>query len=347
MAVKEKTTGFREILSSLKKKNYASFYLFAGDEDYYIDILMKELEDNVIEEDFKDFNQTVYYGADTELSSVIASAQQYPVYPGLQLVILKESQAMYGFKSQLEKLDSYLSNPNLSTILVVSYKGEISLGNTSFYKKLKSSDKFIYFKGERLKDYQLPRELSDYCNSKGFNIDEKALNLLCDYVGGPLSKLFGEADKLFIGKPNDRKVITAEDVESNIGISKDYNTFELVKAIGRKDFGKAMFIINYFSNDTKQNPGVMIVAALFNFFSKLFIATLCQDRSDANLMKELDLKNSYALRDYKDALRFYDYRQVMQAIHFIRNHDAMSKGVGSFQNEYELLKELVFKIISC
>lgn len=346
MAVKEKISGFRELLTLIRKGNYAPFYLFMGDEDYYIDILVRELESRVVPEEERDFNVITFYGADTEISKVISSAQQLPVMSEYQLVLLKEAQAMTNSKSQLDKLTSYIARPNKKTVLVATYKGDSLPATFSLVKQLRTDKDSILFKSERLKDYQLADPIKDYCSSKSVMIDEKAISLLCDYIGGPLSKLFGELDKLIISGCNERHKITADDIEKNIGISKDFNTFELVKAIAKKDFSKSMMIVNYFAANPKQNPGVMIVSTLFGFFSKLLLACMLKDKSDSSLMSELDLKNSFQLKDYKEAMRFYNSKSALAAVHFIREHDAKSKGIGSFQNEYDLMKELIFNIVS-
>lgn len=346
MAVKEKVTGFRELLQSIKSGKFLPFYFLQGEEDYYIDLLVKEFETRVVPEDEKDFNLMTYYGADAEVSNVIASAQQFPVLSKYQLVFLKEAQAMQQAKSKLESFVSYIKNPNRSTVLVITFKGEGLNATSDLIKALKNSKDAILFKSDRIKDYQLGDPIRDYCRAKGFIIDEKAVTLLADYIGSPLSKLFGEIDRLIITKGKNNNSITAEDIEKNIGISKDFNTFELVKAIATKNYQKTMLIIKHFASNPKQNPGVMIGATLFNFFSKLLLAAMCKDKSDSSLMKELDLKNQYALRDYKDALRYYNAKSALEAVHFIREYDALSKGIGSMQNEFDLLRDLAFKIIS-
>lgn len=345
MAKKTNGPSFREIMSSIKKRDFAPVYILMGDEDYYIDQIAKALENNVVDEVDRDFNSIIFYGADTEIATVIASAQQYPVMSERQIVMLKEAQSMWNSKNQLDKLSPYLKHPNPSTVLVVTYKGDSIPSTSALIKGIKDTS-CVLFRSDRLKDYQLATPIIDYCSAKGISIDEKAVSLLCDYIGNPLSKLFGEIDKLIVATGSDIKRISPDLIEKNIGISKDFNTFELVKAVARKDYPRSMLIVEHFSRNPKQNPGVMIVATLFNFFSKLFIATISKDKSDSSLMQELDLKTPFALKDYRDGLRYYNAKMALSAIHAIRAHDAQSKGIGSTQNEYELLKELIFKIFT-
>ena len=345
MAKKSTGPSFREVMTSIKKGQFAPVYLLMGEEAYYIDELTRALENNVVDEENRDFNSIVYYGADADIGSIIASAQQYPVMSERQLVLLKEAQTMDKAKSQLDKLASYVVRPNATTVLGVVYKGDSLSATSQLMKSLKDSSAVV-FRSEKLKDYQLPGPITDYCASKGFGIDDKAVSLLCDYIGDPLSKLFGEIDKLILACGKDVKRITPDLIERNIGISKDFNTFELINALSRKDYHKSIRIVDYFSKNPKQNPGVMIVATLFGFFSKLFIATVTKDKSDASLQAALDLKSSYGLKEYRTALQYYNARMALAAIHSLREYDAQSKGIGSMQNEYELLKELIFKIFT-
>ncbi len=345
MAKKAAGPSFREVMTDIKKKKFSPVYILMGEETYYIDEICKALENYVVDEADRDFNLITFYGADAEIGKVIGCAQQYPVMAERQLVLLKEAQTMWQAKSQLDKLASYVGRPNPSTVLAVIYKGDALSATSALMKKAKDAE-CVVFRSDSLRDYQLAAPIADYCNSKGLGIDEKAVTLLCDYIGNPLSKLFGEIDKLIVAAGPDVKIISAELIERNIGISKDFNTYELVRAMARKDYPKAMLIVEYFSRNPKQNPGVMIVATLFGFFSRLFIATVTRDKSDASLVAALDLKNQYALRDYRDGLSRYNARQALAAVHAIREYDTQSKGIGSTQNEYELLKELVFKIFT-
>lgn len=346
MAKKSNGPSFRELMTGIKKGRFTPIYILMGDEPYYLDQITKALENNVVAEEDRDFNSITFYGADADISNVIASAQQYPVMAERQIVMLKEAQTLSRGKEQLEKLSSYINHPNPHTVLVIVYKGDVLSGTSSLMKSAKASADVTVFVSELLRDYELSGPITDYCQAKGWSIDQKAVTLLKDYIGNPLSKLFGEIDKLMIAAGGDNKRITAELIERNIGISKDFNTFELIKACSRKDYRKAMLIVDYFSKNPKQNPGVVIVSTLFNYFSKLFIATVSKDKSDAALISQLELKTKYAINDYRDGLQRYNARQALAAVHAVREYDCQSKGIGSTQNEYELLKELIFKIFT-
>lgn len=345
MAKKSSGPTFREVMTAIKKKHFAPVYILMGEEPYYLDQISKALENNVVDEEDRDFNSITYYGADTEIGKVIASAQQYPVMASRQIVMLKEAQTMTKAKDQLDKLSSYVGRPNPSTVLVVVYKGDTLSSSSSLIKKTKNSEAIVFI-SERLRDYQLATPILEYCQERGWSIDDKAVSLLSDYIGNPLSKLFGEIDKLMLAADSDVKRINADLIERNIGISKDFNTFELVKSLSHKDYPKAMLIVEHFSKNPKQNPGIVIISTLFSFFSKLFIAAVSRDKSDVGLITQLELKNQYALRDYREGLQYYNARQVLAAVHAIREFDCKSKGIGSTQNEYELLKELIFKIFT-
>lgn len=344
MAKKSATAGFREVIADISRGNFAPVYLLMGDEDYYIDKIAEALESTVVAEDEKDFNLATFYGAETEVMQVISRAQQFPLMSERQLVMLKEAQALEKAKTRIENLVPYVKHINPSTVLVITFKGD-SLGATSQLVKAVQTEGGVVFKSERLKDNYLHGPLSDYCREKRVGIDDKSLALLCEYIGSPLSKLFGEVDKLIVAAGENGR-ITPELIEAVIGISKEYNSFELVKALSVKDYPKAMLIVEHFSRNPKLNPGVMVTAMLFNYFSKLFIATVTKDKSDSSLMQELDMKSSYALTDYRAGLRNYKAGTVDSILHAIRELDVMSKGVGSTQNEFDLLKELIFKIFT-
>lgn len=343
----QKAPGYREIIDSIKKKQFAQVYILMGDEPYFIDLITDILEKSVVQEENKAFDQLVFYGADADLDVVTASARQYPVMGDRQLVILKEAQSMTNAKASLDKLAPYLSQPNSRGVLVIAYKGD-TLNATSPLLKAATrlGENAVVFRSERYRDYQLSAPIKDYCRQRKVAIDEDAVRILIDYIGNPLKKLFGEIDKLILSGGPGFSRITAAQIEESIGISKEFNNFELTKALANKDYPKTMQIIEYFRKNPKNNPTVMTTAVLLKFFSQLVMAHFTQDKSDRSLMEALQLKSAYALTDIRAALRMYTPRQAMGAISALRDFDCKSKGIGSFQNEYDLQRELFFKIFT-
>ena len=335
---------FRELMVSINKKEFAPVYLLMGEEDFYIDKIVEAIESKAIEEDDKDFNFNVYYGVDADMDTVVAAAQQLPVMAPRRVVLLKEAQSRQMAKVALEKLAPYVSHPNKNTVFVVAFKGD-NLNATSALMKNAAKGGAVIFKSEKVRDYQLSSHLKDYCSSKKVGIEDKAVSLLCEYIGGPLSKLFGEVNKLIHIKGENGK-ITVEDIEQHIGISKDFNNFELTSAVATKNYPKAIQIIKYFQSNPKTNPTVMTTSTLFNFFSKLVIAHYLPDKSDDSLKVALGVRFPSQLNEIKTALRNYNPYGAVNAIHALREFDVKSKGVDSYQNEYSLLTELIFKIFT-
>lgn len=342
-----KDLSYRDILDRIKKRDIASVYLLMGEEPYYIDLIVDALERNVVKEENQAFDQLVFYGADADLDVVIASARQYPVMGDRQLVILKEAQTCAGSKTQLDKLAPYISQPNSQGVLVIAFKGD-NLSATSALMKAatKATDKVVVFKSPKIRDYQLEGPIKDYCRLKKIGIEEQAIHILIEYIGNSLQKLFGEIDKLIVSAGPEAQRITAAMVEDNIGFSKEFNNFELTKALSTKDYPKTMRILEYFRKNPKNNPTVMTTSILQKFFSQLVIAHYSVDKSERGLMEALQLKTPYALKEIKDGLRMYTPRQSLAAISALREFDCKSKGIGSLQNEYDLQRELMFKIFT-
>lgn len=343
MANKSTSSGFRELLTEINKGNFSPVYILMGEEPYYLDVLSNTLENKVVAEEEKDFNFSIFYGQDADVSNVIAACQQYPFMSDRKLVILKEAQSMDKAKTRLEALADYISHPNESNVFVLVFKGDTLNATSNLMKAAKKGDAVI-FNSEKLRDYQLSAPLQDYCRSKKTGIDDKALAMLIEYLGTDLSKLFGEIDKLIVASGIELKRITPDLIERNIGISKDYNNFELQSAIAQKNYDRCMEIIKYFESNPKQNPTIATTGILFRFFSNLIVCHFSQDKSDSGLMEALNLRNSYSLKEYKIAMANYSLVQSVNAIRQLRNFDIKSKGVESFQNEYNLLKELIFSI---
>ena len=338
MAKKELTCN--DILLELKEKKYRPIYYLMGDEPYYIDLISDYIMDHVLSETEKEFNLTVVYGADVDISTIINTAKRYPMMSDYQVVIVKEAQAI----QRMEELSYYLQKPLQSTILVICHKH----GSIDRRKKLAAEIEKVgvLFESKKIKDTQLPAFITSYMKRKGVDMDTKATAMLADFVGADLSRLTGELEKLIITLPTGQKRITPEQIERNIGISKDYNNFELRSAIVEKDILKANKIIKYFEENPKTNPLQMTLAVLFNFFSNLMLAYYAPEKTEQGVAAMLGLKTSFQARDYIAAMKRYSGVKTMQIIGEIRYADAKSKGVkNGSMSDGEILRELVFTIL--
>jgi DNA polymerase-3 subunit delta len=329
-----------DILKELKAKQYRPIYYLMGEESYYIDLIADYIAANVLTETEKEFNSTVVYGADVDISTVINAAKRYPMMSEYQVVIVKESQAI----KNIEGLTFYLQKPLNSTILVMCHK----YGTLDRRKKIAAEieKKGILFESKRIKEAALPAFISSYLKRKGVDVEPKAGQMLADFIGTDLSRLTGELEKLIITLPKGQMRITPEQVEKNIGISKDYNNFELRSALIEKDVLKANKIIKFFEENPKANPIQMTLPLLFNFFSNLMLAYYAPDKSEQGIAAMLGLKTPWQARDYAVAMRKYNGVKTMQIIGDIRCADAKSKGIDSASmNDGDILRELVFNIL--
>lgn len=339
MAKKEQNSHL-QIISDIKKKNFRPVYFLMGDESYYIDLITDAIIDNALDDADRDFNQTIVYGADVEMPSVINAAKRYPMMAARQLVVVKEAQMLKG----MDELLFYLQKPLMSTVLVLNYKNG-SLKNKKLLAELNSVG--IVYESKKLYDYQLPAFINNYITEKGLTIEQKAVAMLGDAIGSDLSRLTGELDKLFIVLREGDKRITASLVERNIGISKDFNNFELLNALIIKDILKVNRIIAYFEKNPRSNPLIVTISVLFNFYANLMLLYFIQDKSEAGIMSELKLRNIFQARDYLTAMRNYNAYKCMDIISCIRIYDARSKGVENAPGttDASLLRELAYKIL--
>lgn len=317
----------------------APVYLLHGEEGYYIDELVKDFEALVPEEE-RDFNLYVLYAPESGVETVMDVCHRYPMMAQRQVVIVKEAQAVRA--DQLNKLHSYVERPNETTVLVISCRGAQAKGKELLAAVKKNG---VIFESKRLSERNVVPVINDLIKEKGLNVDPKALAMLRDYIGADLSRLYNEIGKLaLILGPG--AMVTPEAIERNIGVSKDYNNFELVDAIVSRNPAKAFAIVEYFRNNPKNNPTVMTVSSLFNQFSNLLIYHYTRDKSQSGYMDALGMRNAWGLRIYEVAARNYNVRQTIEIISAIREFDARSKGIGSRQNEYDLLKDLVYRILT-
>lgn len=337
---------FRKIMADIRKGDYAPVYLLMGEEPYYLDCIADALEKSVVAEDERDFNLTVLYGQDTDVKSVIAACQQYPFMADRKLVVLKEAQTLHQAKTALENLAEYVGRPSDSNVLVVVYKGGV-INATGKLMKIAAKSGAVVFKSPAIPEWELDAPIKEYCQSRKIGIDEKAVAMLKDYIGASVAKIYSALDKVIMAGGESLTRITAEMIESNIGISKEFNNFELVSAIGQRNYDRCMLIVKQFASNPKANPTPPTATAIFNYFARLLSGHLSPTRTEAGMMAAMEVKNSYIFRkDYAVALRNYDAMQCVRIIHMVREFDCNIKGIGSNQNEYELLTELIFNIFS-
>lgn len=330
---------YSQILSSVTKGIFKPIYLLMGDEPYYIDVITDAIVANALDDSERDFNQTILYGIDVEVSSLINAAKRYPMMAQRQLIVVKEAQMLDG----IEELIYYAEEVQPTTVFVICYKGGL-LKN----KKLISAIEKVgeVYESKKLYDNQLPVFITNYASEHSFEIEPKAVSMLADFIGNDLNRITGELNKLFIVSQG-KKEISALLVEEHIGISKDYNNFELQAAIINKDSYKANRIINYFESNPKNNSIIPTISILFNLFSNLLLAYYAKDKSDMGLIKDLNLRNQYQLKDYKKAMTNYNVFKCVDIIAMLREYDAKSKGVGvpTSITDAALLRELVYKIM--
>jgi len=337
--VAKQETSYEQILTDLRKKVYSPVYFLMGEEPYYIDVLSDFIQNNVLNETEKEFDQTILYGKDVDINVVINAAKRYPMMGTHQVLIVKEAQLIKDW----DNLVHYLSKPLKSTILVFCYK----YGTPDKRKKwvLELNKVATVYESSKLRDYEVGSWISKYCKSKNVAIDEKAAAMLSDFLGTDLSKLVHELEKLVLTKPAGMQSITPELVEKNIGISKDFNVFELQAALINRDVLKANRIIHYFSENKKANPMVLVLAQLFKFFSELMLYHYLPDKSQGAVASELKI-NPYFVKDYQKASQVFGAWKTMNIISFIRDTDSRYKGIDNpSTDEGDLLTELIFKIL--
>jgi DNA polymerase-3 subunit delta len=335
-----------DILKDIKNRKYKPLYLLHGEEPYFIDLVSNYIEHSLLPEAEKGFNQTVVYGKDTEIMAVLNAAKRYPMMADYQVVLVKEAQDMkWGKdddgKKSIDPLLSYLENPLPSTILVFCYKYGKFDKRKKTYKAIEKNG--LVFESAPLYDSKIPAWIEGYISDKGYKINQQASAMLSEYLGNDLSKIANELEKLMLNVSAGQE-ITLKHIHDNIGISKEYNVFELQTALSKKDAFKVNQIINYFEANPKANPIVLVLGNLNNYFSKVLAYHYVKDKSQQNLARELGV-NPYFVKDYEQAGRSYSYQKTMQIISYLREYDLKSKGVESNAPHGELMKELMFKIL--
>ncbi len=331
------------ILKELKKNHFHPVYFLHGDEPYYIDAIASELENRVVAESDRSFNQFVLYGKDTDVTGVLGHARRFPFISERQLVIVKGAQRLGGLeqKEQQKRLEEYAANPVPSTVLVFCHHAPAD-ERKAFLKAIGASG--VVVQSRKMYDSKLPDWVTAYCHDAGVKISPKAVQMLADHIGNDLRRIANEIEKITINlRAGDS--IDAGTVEKYVGISKEYNVFEFQKALQQKDILKANRIAGYFSGNRKDNPLAPVLIILFSFFSKVLLVHAIPDRSEKAVAAHLNV-NPFFARDYLAAARVYSFAKTVRIIRYLREADSRLKGVeGGSVDEGELLRDLVFKIL--
>ncbi len=308
-----------------------------GEEGYFIDLITNYIADNVLPEQEKAFNQVIMYGKDTNIYTVIDAAKRFPMMSQYQVVIVKEAQHL----KDIDKLQFYVEKPLASTILVLAYKYKTLDKRSKLYKAVEKSA--VVFESKKLYDRDIPVWINNYLSERGYSVVPAAAAILTEYLGTDLSKIANELNKLVITLPVNERKITLEHVEKNVGISKEYNVFELQNALGEKDILKANRIINYFARNPGANPLVMVISSIYSYFVKVLTYHYIPDKSQAASLLKI---NPYFVRQYESAARKYPAAKIIQIISVLREYDMKSKGVGNTStSDGDLMREMVYQIL--
>ena len=339
-AAKQNTVNYEDILRDVRARKLKPIYYLMGEESYYIDRISDYIVDTVLKEDEKDFNLTIAYGPETTIEAVINAAKRYPMMGEYQVVLVREAQGL----ENKDALSYYLKQPQPSTILVICHKH----GVLDKRKKLAADiqNVGVLFESKRLYDNQLPAFVATYLKKKGVGIEPEASMILCDSVGSDLNRMTGELDKLILALPEGQMRINAALIEEHIGISKDFNTFELVAAIVAKDVLKANRIVKYFNSNPRTFALQPTLAVLFNFFSNLMLAYYSPQKTEEGIVDWIEQPKWQVTKNILPAMKMYSGIKVMQIISELRQIDAKSKGIGNHSTtDGELLKELIYFIL--
>ncbi|BDD09816.1 DNA polymerase III subunit delta [Fulvitalea axinellae] len=333
------------IIKDMRAGRYAPVYLLQGEETFFIDQVGAFVERNALPEEQRGFNQTVFYGKDSDLKKVVSAARRFPMMAERQVVVVKEAQDLLDWKQEASQklLLSYLENPVPTTILVFCHKRKNLAKNTKLYKAF---DKVgVVLSTKKMYDSQLPQWIKNMVKSKGGVIDDMAAQMLADYIGTDLERLSNEVDKIFLNFKEKGVRLDEEMIRKFVGISKEYNPFELQKAIAFRDVMKANRIVNFFEANPKDHPIIPLISLLYNYFAKLLLLHHASDKSDGHLSRTLGVP-PFILKEYRMAARNYDLRKVVACIRYLKEADLASKGVDAPSiTQGQILRELVFKVL--
>ena len=330
---------YNQIIADLKNKNYSPVYFFEGDEPFFMDQISDFILENVLTEDEKGFNQTILYGKDLSIDSIMTAAKRFPMMAERQVVVIREAQNI----KNIEDLSSYCEKPMRSTILVFNHKHKTIDKRKKLYKAIQKNG--IYLESKTLYDNAVPGWISKYLKEKNLGIDPRAAQMIADFVGSDLQRIVNELEKVTISLIPGTSIMP-DDVEKNIGISKEFNTFELQNALGSKDILKSNRIINYFIDNEKQHPLTVIIGMLVNYFRKILIYHAIENKSDRSAVAQKLGVNPFFISDYVNATKNFNLDKTIMIISMMREYDLRSKGGrGGSTGNGDLLRELVFKIL--
>jgi len=330
---------YNQIIADLKAKKYSPVYFLEGEEPYFMDQISDFILENVLTEDEKGFNQSILYGKDLSIDAILTTAKRYPMMAERQVVVIREAQNI----KNIEDLVSYVEKPLTSTILVINYKYKTIDKRKKLYKAISKNG--VYLESKPLYDNQVPAWITKYLKEKNLGIDPRAAQLIADFIGSDLQRIVNELDKVTISLVPGTSIMP-DDVEKNIGISKEFNTFELQNALGNKDILKSNRIINYFIDNEKMHPLTVIIGMLANYYRKVLVYHSIENKSDRNLVAQKLGVNPFFINDYANAAKNYSLDKAIAIISMMREYDLRSKGArgGSTANG-DLLREMVFKIL--
>ena len=337
-----KNVSFEGIMRDLEAGKFSPVYYLMGDEPYYIDKIADYIAEHALQPEERDFNQTILFGSDVNASQIADLARRYPMMAERQVVIVKEAQNI----KNTDALERYFSQPMASTILVMCHKnGKVDGRKTAYVKAIKSAG--VMYESAKLRDRDLPAFIEKYLQARQVKIDNKSVQMIAENIGADLSRLVGELDKVILSLPADNRVVTPQTVEDQIGVSKEFNGFELRDAIVRRDVYKANQIIKYFDENPKAGSIYSFLPLLFNYFQNLMIAFYAPNNKSQEVVAEwLELRNAWGAKDYMTGMRNYSGMKVMGIISKIREIDAKSKGLDNPNTPAgELMKELIFYIL--
>ena len=341
MAEKKNAISYESIMKDLKARKFAPVYVLMGDEPFYIDKICDYIAENVLQPEERDFNQTVLFGADTTAVQVVDQCKGYPMMAEFRVVIVKEAQNL----KSLDALEKYLEKPVKSTILVICNKN----GNIDRRKKFipRAEQVGVVFESKKKRDYELPAFIETYLKKNHVAIDPKSAAMIAEHIGADLSRLISELDKVMISLPDDNRRVTPDIVEREIGVSKEFNIFELKTAIIERNVFKANQIVKYFDKNPKAGSLFSCLPLLYTFFQNLMVAFYAPDKNnDNNLAAFLELKSVWALKDYRVGMRNFSAMKTLQILAKIRETDAKSKGLDSLNTSTDdLMRELIFFIL--